>query len=62
MFSQHHNDKAVMSCVRTSEVAQREVRRTRLSREERASRVRQYAVRAALGQDLFDEVQRGDVV
>ena len=61
MFSKHHNSKAIISCTRTSEVAQREIQRPRLTNEERADRIRQYIVRAALGLSLFDEVQKRGV-
>ena len=61
MFSKHHNSNAIISCTRTSEVAQREIQRPKLSVEERDARIRRYMVRAASGQDLFNEVQKRSV-
>jgi len=61
MFSKHHNSNAIISCTRTSDVAQREIQRPRLRDGERDDRIRRYIVRAALGQDLFEEVQRRGV-
>jgi hypothetical protein len=61
MFSQHHNGQAIITCTHTSEIAQREINRPQLSEKERASRISHYIVRAALGQDLFEEVQERGV-
>ena len=61
MFSQHHNGQAIITCTHTSKIAQREIHRPKLSEGEKAARIQQYATRAALGQDLFEEVRERDI-
>jgi len=61
MFSQHINGRPIIGCTRTSEMGQREINRPQLSEKEKASRISHYMVRAALGQDLFEEVRERDI-
>ena len=61
MFSQHRNGRPIIGCARTSEMGQREINRPQLSEKEKASRISHYTERAALGQDLFEEVQERGV-
>jgi hypothetical protein len=57
MFSQHHNGQSIVTCTHTSEMTQRQVCRPKLSDDEKSARIRQYAAKAALGMDLFEEAE-----